>query len=160
MKVNKTSVLIVLAIATILFCVALANMHHISTPRLAITFDGKPASNVRLIVPVGSCRPYQLDGEGSITARALRSGGLILIPKPDGGGVSVGFPKHGTKVVDFQGRMTTTIVQYFGLVSNQYEAFSLTDAEVADIDIRGVPQHGATRGQCRMGNAPGPGQTD
>jgi hypothetical protein len=38
-------------------------------------------------------------------------------------------------VVDFQGRITIiTIVQYFGLVSNQSEAFCLTDAEVADID--------------------------
>jgi hypothetical protein len=52
----------------------------------------------------------------------------------DGGGVTVGFPRHGTKVIDFQGRMaTTTIVQYFGLMSNRYESFSYTDAEAADI---------------------------
>jgi hypothetical protein len=102
---------------------------------LVIKFDGKPASNVALILPIGSGRPYQLDADGSITARALGSGDYILVPKPDGGGVSVGFPKHGTKVVDFQGRMvTTTYVRYFGLLSEEFESFNLTDAEVADIE--------------------------
>ncbi|WP_145295835.1 hypothetical protein [Crateriforma conspicua] len=111
-------------------------MHTISTPRLVIRFEGKPASNVTLILPDGDAAPYQLDGDGSITAREIGwRESLILLPKPDGGGVSVGFPQHGTKVIDFQGRMTTTtIVQYFGLVSNQSEAFTLTDADIADIE--------------------------
>jgi hypothetical protein len=135
MRVNKTSVFIVTAIAAVLFCVALANMRYITPPRLVIKFDGKPASNVALILPMGNERPYELDADGSITARTLGSGDPILIPKPDGGGVSVGFPKHGTKVVDFQGHMTTTtIVQYFGLVSEQYESFNLTDEEIAEIE--------------------------
>lgn len=136
MKTKKTVVLLVVAITAILFCVALTNMHYISTPRLVVRFEGKPASNAILILPEGGDGPYQLDEEGSITAREIGwSESLILLPKPDGGGVSVSFPRHGTKVIDFQGRMTTTtIVQYFGLVSNQSEAFSLTDADIADIE--------------------------
>ena len=136
MKSKKTVVVLVVAITAILFCVALTNMHLISTPSLVIRFEGKPASHVTLILPDGSAGPYQLDAEASITAREFGwSESLILLPKPDGGGVSVGFPRHGTKVIDFQGRMTTTtIVQYFGLVSEQFESFSLTDADVADIE--------------------------
>ena len=136
MKSKKTVVVLVVAITAILFCVALTNMHYISTPRLVIRVEGKPASNVTLILPDGGAGPYQLDGDGSITAREIGwRESLILLPKPDGGGVSVGFPQHGTKVIDFQGRMTTTkIVQYFGLVSNQSEAFTLTDADIADIE--------------------------
>jgi hypothetical protein len=135
-RANKTTLLFVLALFVILFCVALANIRYISTPRLVIKFDGKPASNVTLILPDGGDGPYQLDEEGSITVREIGwSESLILLPKPDGGGVTVGFPRHGTKVIDFQGRMTTiTIVQYFGLVSNQSEAFTLTDADIADIE--------------------------
>ena len=121
MRANKTTIIIVLVLFVILFCVAVANMRYITPPRLVITFDGEPASNVTLILPMNEDGPYQLDDDGSITARGLGSEGLILIPTPDGGGVSVGFPQHGTRVVDFQGRMTiTTIVQYFGLVSEQY----------------------------------------
>jgi hypothetical protein len=136
MKAKNTVVFTMVAIIAILLCVALANMHLISTPRLAIRFEGKPASNVTLILPDGGAGPYQLDEEGSITAREIGwTESLILLPKPDGGGVSVGFPRHGTKVIDFQGRMTTTtIVQYLGLVSEQFESFSLTDADIADIE--------------------------
>jgi hypothetical protein len=135
MRVNKKSVFILIAIAAILPCVALANMPYTSTPRLVIKFDGRPASNVTLILPLGSDGPYRLDSDGSITARELCSRDYILVPCPDGGGVSVRFPRHGTKVVDFQGRMTTTtIVQYFGVVSDQSESFTLTDEEVADIE--------------------------
>ncbi|QDT62486.1 hypothetical protein SV7mr_50340 [Stieleria bergensis] len=136
MKSKKTVVVLVVAITAILFCAALTNMHYISTPRLVIRFEGKPASNVTLILPDGGAGSYQLDGDGSITAREIGwTESLILLPKLDGGGVSVGFPQHGTKVIDFQGRMTTTtIVQYFGLVSEQFESFSLTDADIADIE--------------------------
>jgi len=136
MRANKTTLLFVLALFVILFCVALASTRYISTPRLVVKFDGKPASNVTLILPVGGDGPYQLDEQGSITAREIGwSESSILLPKPDGGGVTVGFPRHGTKVIDFQGRMTTTtVVQYFGLVSNQSEAFTLTDADIADIE--------------------------
>jgi hypothetical protein len=136
MKSMKTVIVLVTAITAILFIVALTNMHLISTPRLVIRFDGKPASNVTLILPDCGDGPYRLDEEGSITAREIGwKESLILLPKPDGGGVSVSFPRHGTKVIDFQGRMTTTmIVQYFGLVSNQSEAFSLTDEDIADIE--------------------------
>jgi hypothetical protein len=87
MRVNLKSVLIVIAIAAIVSCLALANIQHISTPRLVIKFDGKPASDVKLILPVSSDRRYQLDGGGGISVRALGSGGPILIPKPDGGEV-------------------------------------------------------------------------
>jgi hypothetical protein len=136
MEANKTTLFFILGLLVILFCVALANIRYISTPRLVIKFDGKPASNVTLILPDGGDGPYQLDEEGSITAREIGwSESLILLPKPDGGGVTVGLPRHGTKVIDFQGRMTTTtIVQYFGLVSNQSEAFTLSDADIADIE--------------------------
>jgi hypothetical protein len=134
MKSKKMVVVLVTAMIAILVCVALTNMHLISTPRLVIRFEGKPASNVKLMLPIGSAGPYQLDEEGSITAREIGWKSLILLPKPDGGGVSVGFPRHGTQVIDFQGRMTTTtIVQYFGLVSNQSESFTLTDRDVEDI---------------------------
>jgi hypothetical protein len=136
MKSKKMVVVLVTAMTAILFCVALTNMHLISTPRLVIRFEGKPASNVTLILPDGGDGPYQLDEEGSITAREIGwSESLILLPKSDGGGVTVGFPRHGTKVIDFQGRMTTTTtVQYFGLASNQSESFTLTDADIADIE--------------------------
>lgn len=135
MRANKTTRLFVLVMFVILFCVALANIRYISTPRLVIKFDGKPASNVALILPDGSDGPYQLNEAGSITAREIGwTESMILLPRPDGGGVSVGFPQHGTRVVDFQGRMTvTTILQYFGLVSEKYESFDSTDEEMAEI---------------------------
>ena len=154
MKSKKTVVVLVVAITAILFCVALTNMHLISTPRLVIRFEGKPASNVTLILPDGDAAPYQLDGDGSITAREIGwKESLILLTKPDGGGVSVGFPQHGTKVIDFQGRMTTTtIVQYFGLVSEQFESFSLTDADIADIE-RGRKSSEVVGRDCRRNPA-------
>jgi hypothetical protein len=134
MKNRKRVFFTVIAIAAILFCVAVANIRYISTPRVVIKFDGKPASNVILVLPRGSGGPYRLDTEGSITVRELGSGGPILIPKPDGGGVSVGFPQHGTKVVDIRDRVTlSTVVQYFGLVSAEFESFNLTDQQVKDI---------------------------
>lgn len=131
MRANKTTLLFVLGLFVILFCVAPANMHYISTPRLVIKFDGKPASNVTLILPSGKKRSHQLDADGSITSRGLGSNSLILIPKPGGGAVSVGFPPHGTKVVDIRDRMTiTTHSRYFGLVSEQFESFDLSDDQV------------------------------
>lgn len=135
MRAKSTHLFVLLLFAT-LFCVAVANMRYISTPRLVIKFDGEPASNATLILPDGSDGPYQLDDNGSITARAIGwSESLILLPRPGGGGVTVGFPQHGTKVIDFQGRMTvTTIVQYFGLVSERFESFDLTDKEIAEIE--------------------------
>jgi hypothetical protein len=136
MRVNKTLILGVTVIAAILLCAMLANMRYITPPRLMIKFDGKPASNVRLVLPASSEGPFQLDKEGSITAREIGwTETSILVPFPNGGGASVGFPKHGTKTVDFQGRVTTTtVVQYFGLVSDQYQSFNLTDEEMADIE--------------------------
>jgi hypothetical protein len=136
MRAKKTTLLFVLGLLVILFCVALANIRYISTPRLVIKFHGRPLSNVTLLLPNGGDGPYQLDDDGSITARELGwRETSILVPFPDGSGAAtVDFPKHGTKTVDFRGRMTTTeIVQYFGLVSNRYESFSYTDAEAADI---------------------------
>jgi hypothetical protein len=135
MRTIKTMMWVGIAVVAILFCIVLANMRFINPPRLVIKVDGKPASNRTLILPVGSERPYQLDADGSVTTQALDSRGPILIPKPDGGGVSVHFPQHGTKVIDFQSRMkTTTIVQFFGLVSERHESFNLTDEEMADIE--------------------------
>jgi hypothetical protein len=136
MQANKKLMLVVTALVAILFCVALANMRYITPPRLVIKFHGRPLSNVTLLLPNGGDGPYQLDDEGSITARELGwRETSILVPFPDGsGGATVDFPKHGTKVIDFQGRMnTTTIVQYFGLVSEEYESFKYTDEEMADI---------------------------
>lgn len=116
MLVNKTLMLIGPALVVVLFCIALANMRYITPPHLVISFHGKPLSNVTLVLPTGGDGPYQLDEEGSITAREIGwRETSVLVPFPDGGGgATVGFPKHGTKVVDFQGRVTTTtLVQYF-----------------------------------------------
>jgi hypothetical protein len=136
MRANKTTLIFLLVLFVILFCVALANTRYISTPRLVIKFEGKPLSHVTLVLPTGSDGPYQLDKEGSITAREIGwTETSILVPFPDGGGATVGFPKHGTKTVDFQGRVTTTtLVQYFGLVSEEFESFNLTEEEMADIE--------------------------
>jgi len=119
-------------IVVVLFCVGLVNFHSISPPRLVIRFAGDPASNLPLILPCSADGPYRLDEQGSITVREIGgSESCILVPLPDGGSVTVRFPKHGTKEVDFQDRVTTTrIVKYFGLVSEQ---FSLTDADITDI---------------------------
>ena len=124
--------LALLLIVVVLFCVGLVNFHSISPPRLVIRFAGDPASNLPLILPRSADGPYRLDEQGSITAQEIgRSESCILVPSPDGGSVTVRFPKHGTKEVDFQDRVTTTrIVKYFGLVSEQ---FSLTDADITDI---------------------------
>ena len=124
--------LALLLIVVVLFCVGLLNDRSISPPRLVIRFDGEPASNLPLILPHSTDGPYQLDEQGSITAQEIgRSESCILVPLPDGGSVTVRFPKHGTKEVDFQDRVTTTrIVKYFGLVSEQ---FSQTDADITDI---------------------------
>ena len=128
--------LVLLFIVAVLSCIGLVNIRYIATPRLVIKFDGEPASNVTLIMPVSGDGLYRLDEQGSITARELGwNESCILVPRPDGGGVTVCFPKHGTKEVDFQGRVTITrIVKYFGLVSEQFEEFSLTDADIADIE--------------------------
>ena len=86
MKSKKAVGVLLTAMTAILFCVALTNMYLISTPGLVIRFEGKPASNVTLILPDGGDGPYQLDEEGSITARKIGwSESLILLPKPDGG---------------------------------------------------------------------------
>ena len=124
--------LALLLIVVVLFCVGLLNDRSISPPRLVIRFDGEPASNLPLILPHSADGPYRLDEQGSITAQEIgRSESCILVPSPDGGSVTVRFPKHGTKEVDFQDRVTTTrIVKYFGLVSEQ---FSQTDADITDI---------------------------
>ena len=124
--------LALLLIVVVLFCVGLLNDRSISPPRLVIRFDGEPASNLPLILPHSAYGPYRLDEQGSINAQEIgRSESCILVPLPDGGSVTVRFPKHGTKEVDFQDRVTTTrIVKYFGLVSEQ---FSLTDADITDI---------------------------
>ena len=124
--------LALLLIVVVLFCVGLLNYRSISPPRLVIRFDGEPASNLPLILPHSADGPYRLDEQGSITAQEIgRSESCILVPLPDGGSVTVCFPKHGTKEVDFQGRVTTTrIVKYFGLVSEQ---FTQTDADITDI---------------------------
>ena len=124
--------LALLLIVVVLFCVGLLNDRSISPPRLVIRFDGEPASNLPLILPHSADGPYRLDEQGSITAQEIgRSESCILVPLPDGGSVTVRFPKHGTKEVDFQDRVTTTrIVKYFGLVSEQ---FSQTDADITDI---------------------------
>ena len=124
--------LALLLIVVVLFCVGLVNFHSISPPRLVIRFAGDPASNLPLILPRSADGPYRLDEQGSITVREIDgSESCILVPLPDGGSVTVRFPKHGTKEVDFQDRVTTTrIVKYFGLVSEQ---FSLTDADITDI---------------------------
>ena len=124
--------LALLLIVVVLFCVGLLNDRSISPPRLVIRFDGEPASNLPLILPHSADGPYRLDEQGSITAQEIgRSESCILVPAPDGGSVTVRFPKHGTKEVDFQDRVTTTrIVKYFGLVSEQ---FSQTDADITDI---------------------------
>ena len=124
--------LALLLIVGVLFCVGLLNYRSISPPRLVIRFDGEPASNLPLILPHSADGPYRLDEQGSITAQEIgRSESCILVPLPDGSSVTVRFPKHGTKEVDFQDRVTTTrIVKYFGLVSEQ---FSLTDADITDI---------------------------
>ena len=124
--------LALLLIVVVLFCVGLVNFHSISPPRLVIRFAGDPASNLPLILPRSADGPYRLDEQGSITVREIGgSESCILVPLPDGGSVTVRFPKHGTKEVDFQDRVTTTrIVKYFGLVSEQ---FSLTDADITDI---------------------------
>ena len=65
MRANKTTLLFVLGLFMILFCAVPANMHYISTPRLVIKFDGKPASNVTLILPAGNKRSHQLDADGA-----------------------------------------------------------------------------------------------
>ena len=124
--------LALLLIVVVLFCVGLLNYRSISPPRLVIRFAGDPASNLPLILPRSADGPYRLDEQGSITVREIGgSESCILVPLPDGGSVTVRFPKHGTKEVDFQDRVTTTrIVKYFGLVSEQ---FSLTDADITDI---------------------------
>ena len=124
--------LALLLIVVVLFCVGLLNYRSISPPRLVIRFDGEPASNLPLILPRSTYGPYRLDEQGSINAQEIgRSESCILVPLPDGGSVTVCFPKHGTKEVDFQGRVTTTrIVKYFGLVLEQ---FTQTDADITDI---------------------------
>ena len=79
--------------------------------------------------------PFTLDSKGSITVRELGSGGPILVPFPNGGGATVGFPQHGTKIVDFQAPVTTSsFVRYFGLLSNQSDSISLTDAQQAELE--------------------------
>lgn len=136
LRANKKTLLSLLGPLVILFCIAIANTCYISTPRLVIRFHGRPLSNVTLLLPNGGDGPYQLDDDGSITARELGwRETSILVPFPDGsGGAKVDFPKHGTKTVDFRGHMTTTeIVQYFGLVSEEFEAFNLSDEEIAYI---------------------------
>lgn len=60
MRVNKTTLLFVLGLLVILFCIALANTRYISTPRLVIKFHGRPLSNVTLLVPNGGDGPYQI----------------------------------------------------------------------------------------------------
>ena len=127
--------LALLLIVVVLFCVGLLNYRSISPPRLVIRFDGEPASNLPLILPHSADGPYRLDEQGSITVREIGgSESCILVPLPDGGSVTVRFPKHGTKEVDFQDRVTTTrIVKYFGLVSDQFEEFPLTDTDITDI---------------------------
>lgn len=135
MRVNLKMVFVAVAVAAILVRVAMMNPQYISTPRLVVKFEGKPLSNVALVLPSRSGAPFTLDSEGSITVRELGSGGPILVPLPNGGAAAVGFPQHGTKIVDFQGPVTTTtFVQYFGFVSNQSESFSLTDAQQAELE--------------------------
>ena len=131
----RKSVLIVSLVAAgaITFCVLLANISYISVPVLVIKFNGKPASNAALILPVSGDQTFQLDDKGSIKSIS-RNSNVILIRKPDGGGVSVRFPKHGTKTIDFRKQLqTVTLVQYFGLVRHDYEQVDLTNEQVAEI---------------------------
>ena len=135
--IMRTSVITfsVFLAATVMFWVALANIHYISPPRLVIQFDGKPAGNVKLILPISSGAGYQLDGDGSITSPTPGSESAILVPRPSGGAVSVRFPNHGTKTVDISDQMTKiSLVQYWGLVNDQMEQLSLTQEQVAEIE--------------------------
>lgn len=125
----------VVVAGTILLCAVLANFYLISPPRLVVTFGGTPASNVPLILPLGSGRPYQLDEDGSIKSPTPGTQSAILVPRPDGGAVSVRFPKHGRKTVDFRDQVqTVTVVQYFGFVHKQSQLFALTKEQVAEIE--------------------------
>ena len=125
----------VIVAATISLCVGLANIHLLSPPRLTIKFDGKPAANTMLLLPLSSIEPHQLDEAGCITSPNPESACAILVPRPTGGAVSVRFPEHGMKTVDIRDQMMTiTFVKYFGLVSNQVEQFALTQQQVAEIE--------------------------
>ena len=54
--------------------------------------------------------------------------------KPDGGVVSVQFPKHGKKSVDIrEGIIYVTIEQYFGLLKTQVEQVDLTQLQTEKI---------------------------
>ena len=125
----------IVAGVVILLWIALANIHVFSPPRLVIKFNGKPASNVTLILPIDGGQVYQLDENGSINSRTSISESAILVPRPNGGALSVRFPSHGTKTVNCQGKMNTvSVVQYFGLVNNRYEQFTLMKSQVAEIE--------------------------
>lgn len=133
---RKPVFMVAVAVAgTILLCAVLANFHLISPPRLVVTFGGTPASNVPLILPLGSGRPYQLDENGSIKSLTPGTQSAILVPRPGGGAVSVRFPTHGTKTVDFGDQVqTVTVAQYFGLVHKQIQLVALTKEQVAEIE--------------------------
>ena len=136
MKMRKPLITVLAIVAGVaLLGAGLANMHYMLPPRLVVKFDGQPAANEVLILPLSSSAPYQLDDDGSITSPTPGSESAILIPRPTGGAVSVRFPKHGTKTVDIRDQMTTTtVVQYFGLVKNQIEQFDLTKEQVGQIE--------------------------
>ena len=133
---RKSVIIVSVAVAVVvLLWAGVANIGYMSPPRLVIKFDGEPAANVTLTLPLSNRVPYQLDDDGSITLPTLGSESSILVPRPTGGAVSVRFPKHGTKTIDIRDRMTTTtVVQYFGLVKNQIEQFDLTEEQVAEIE--------------------------
>lgn len=132
---KSISVVAIVAGVVILLWIALANVHVFSPPRLVIKFNGKPASNVTLILPIDGGQVYQLDENGSINLPTPRSDSAILVPRPNGGALSVRFPSHGTKTVNCRGKMNTvSVVQYFGLVNNRYEQFTLMKSQVAEIE--------------------------
>lgn len=111
-----------------------SNVHNISPPTIIVLFDGEVAANKPLILPASGEGVVKLDQAGSIQRSAMLGGSAIMLSKPDGGVVSVQFPKHGKKSVDIRkGIIYVTIEQYFGLLKTQVEQVDLTQLQTEKI---------------------------
>ena len=131
MKMNKHrkahAVSLVLLVSMVVG-VVFFNIQHISPSTLVVYFNGKPAANAPLLLPVNRKGISKLNHKGSIRSSHPTAETAIYLETPEGEMVAIQFPKHGTKTVDIRSETIDIVVeQFFGLIKTDVEQINLSD---------------------------------
>lgn len=133
-KHRKAHAVSLLLLLSTVVGVVFFNIQYISPPTLVVYFNGKPAANAPLLLPVNGKGISKLDYKGSIRSSDPTVETAIYLETPAGEMVSIQFPKHGTKTVDIRAEtIDIDVEQFFGLIKTDVEQIKLSDQKAGKL---------------------------